>query len=113
METTVINIRSYAEIAEDFALWQERIDPLCTVSREQWDALSASERIALIVETFGPEPTDEEIAEDLSLCPDCGRLVRSRRTAPSCSRCCKKSPAGRAVNRQRMAKARAIKRDGL
>jgi hypothetical protein len=40
-------------------------------------------------------------------CPDCGRLVRSRRTAPLCSTCWKRSPAGREQNRQRMAAARA------
>lgn len=40
-------------------------------------------------------------------CPSCGRLVRSRRTAPLCSRCWRLSPAGREQNRQRMAAARA------
>lgn len=40
-------------------------------------------------------------------CPECGRQVRSTRTAPLCSRCWKRSPAGREANRQRMAKARA------
>lgn len=40
-------------------------------------------------------------------CPGCGRLVRSRRTAPLCSFCWKRSPAGREVNRQRMAATRA------
>ena len=37
----------------------------------------------------------------------CGRLVRSRRTAPLCSRCWARSRAGREQNRQRMARARA------
>ena len=46
-------------------------------------------------------------------CPECGRLVRSRRTAPLCSRCWKRSPAGREANRDRMAKLRAARRDGL
>ena len=41
-------------------------------------------------------------------CPQCGRLVRSQRTAPLCSRCWKLSPEGREANRQRMAKARAV-----
>jgi hypothetical protein len=39
-------------------------------------------------------------------CPQCGRLVRSIRTAPLCSQCWKRSPAGREQNRQRMAAAR-------
>jgi hypothetical protein len=40
-------------------------------------------------------------------CPQCGRQVRSARTAPLCSRCWKLSDAGRATNRKRMRKARA------
>jgi hypothetical protein len=40
-------------------------------------------------------------------CPQCGRLVRSRITRPLCSRCWKRSPAGREVNRQRMARLRS------
>jgi endogenous inhibitor of DNA gyrase (YacG/DUF329 family) len=50
-------------------------------------------------------------------CPECGRLVRSTRTAPLCSQCWKRSPAGREANRQRMAATRAAQRqqagDGL
>ena len=41
-------------------------------------------------------------------CPQCGRLVRSRRTAPLCSRCWKRSPAGKDANRERMRRARAV-----
>jgi hypothetical protein len=40
-------------------------------------------------------------------CIVCGRLVRSQRTAPLCSQCWKRSPAGREANRERMARARA------
>lgn len=39
-------------------------------------------------------------------CTVCSRLVRSRRTAPLCSLCWKRSPAGREANRQRMARLR-------
>lgn len=39
-------------------------------------------------------------------CPQCGRLVRSTRTAPLCSQCWKRSPAGREANRERMAAVR-------
>jgi hypothetical protein len=42
-------------------------------------------------------------------CPQCGRMVRSRRTAPLCSRCWRMSPAGRERNRQRMAASRNVK----
>ena len=40
-------------------------------------------------------------------CPQCGRLARSSRTAPLCSQCWKRSPAGRDENRERMRAARA------
>jgi hypothetical protein len=40
-------------------------------------------------------------------CPLCSRLVRSSRTAPLCSQCWKRSPAGREVNRLRMQARRA------
>lgn len=40
-------------------------------------------------------------------CTTCGRLVRSIRTAPLCSICWKRTPAGREQNRQRMARRRA------
>jgi len=40
-------------------------------------------------------------------CFTCGRQVRSKRTAPLCSHCWKRSPAGRERNRLRMASRRA------
>ena len=40
-------------------------------------------------------------------CPQCGRLVRSQRTAPLCSRCWKLSPAGKSETRERMKRLRA------
>jgi len=43
---------------------------------------------------------------ELPGCPDCGRQVRSARTAPLCSRCWRRSPAGREWNRQRVARQR-------
>lgn len=36
----------------------------------------------------------------------CGRMVRSKRTAPDCSICWRTSPAGREANRDRMARTR-------
>ena len=43
-------------------------------------------------------------------CTSCGRLVRSSRTAPLCSHCWKRSPAGRLENAVRMAALRARRR---
>jgi predicted amidophosphoribosyltransferase len=42
----------------------------------------------------------------LPTCPDCGRQMRSTRNAPLCSRCWKRTPAGREANRLRMHHAR-------
>lgn len=39
-------------------------------------------------------------------CPQCGRLVRSRRTAPLCSICWRGTPEAREQNRLRMAAVR-------
>jgi len=40
-------------------------------------------------------------------CTTCGRLVKSARTVPLCSRCWKRTPEGREFNRDRMRAARA------
>jgi hypothetical protein len=47
---------TYAQQASSFDLWQEYVDPQATITREQFDAMSHVDRVALIVETFGPEP---------------------------------------------------------
>lgn len=43
----------------------------------------------------------------LAPCPDCSRQVRSARTAPLCSRCWRRSAAGREWDRLRVAARRA------
>lgn len=50
---------------------------------------------------------------ELPACTDCGCQVRSTRTAPLCSRCWRRSPAGREWNRQRMAAARQAPRNKM
>jgi hypothetical protein len=47
---------TYAQQASNFDLWQEYVDPLETITREQFDVMSHADRVALIVDTFGPEP---------------------------------------------------------
>lgn len=51
------------EIARDFDLFGEYVDPDATVSREQFDAMSIDEREALIAETFPGETLGEYPAE--------------------------------------------------
>jgi hypothetical protein len=60
-----INIRTYADTAASLELWREYVDPEVAFSDEQFEAMSIEERIAYQVETFGPEPTDAEINEDI------------------------------------------------
>jgi hypothetical protein len=52
---------TYAQQASSFDLWQEYVDPEATITREQFDAMSHADRVALIVDTFGPE-LDQELA---------------------------------------------------
>jgi hypothetical protein len=58
-------VRSYAEIAASLDLWRDRMDTDLALSDEEFQAMSIDERVALMVEVFGPEPTDEELSDDL------------------------------------------------
>lgn len=65
--------------------------------------------LALAAQLLALVPRDELLAllnRHRPPCPVCGRQVRSERTAPLCSHCWKRSPAGRDENRRRMAVAR-------
>ena len=42
------------QIAASFELWQEYIDPMASIDFEEFLALTHSERLALIVQTFPP-----------------------------------------------------------
>jgi hypothetical protein len=61
---------AYDQIAKDFDLWQEYVDPNATVSEAELKALSHADRVALIIKTFGPEdrvPTVEEMLESTAV----------------------------------------------
>jgi hypothetical protein len=62
---TTINIRTYADTAASLDLWREYVDPDKAFSDEEFDAMSIDEKVAYQRETFGPEPTDAEINEDI------------------------------------------------
>jgi hypothetical protein len=64
---TTINIRTYAETAASLELWREYVDPDMAFSDEEFEAMSIDEKVAYQRETFGPEPTDAEINEDIGL----------------------------------------------
>ena len=42
------------QLAASFELWQEYIDPMASIDFEEFLALTHSERLALIVQTFSP-----------------------------------------------------------
>ncbi len=62
---TTINIRTYADTAASLDLWREYVDPDMAFSDEEFEAMSIDEKVAYQRETFGPEPTDAEINEDI------------------------------------------------
>jgi hypothetical protein len=46
------------ELAENFNLWQEYVDPSGLTSREEFEAQSVEEKIAFIVSCFGNETAE-------------------------------------------------------
>jgi hypothetical protein len=51
---------TYAAIANDFGLWREFVDPGATFTREEFDALTTDEKVAIQVDAFGPEFDEED-----------------------------------------------------
>jgi hypothetical protein len=45
------------QLAVSFELWQEYFDPMAAINFEEFSALTYSERLALIVQTFPNSPT--------------------------------------------------------
>lgn len=54
-----MNQATYAEIANDWNLWNEYVNTDATMSREEFDALTTEQKVALQVEAFGPEQDAE------------------------------------------------------
>ncbi len=46
---------TYEQIAEDFRLWGEYMDPNSEMSEEEFEALSTEEKVRMQVEAFGEE----------------------------------------------------------
>jgi hypothetical protein len=46
---------TYEQIAADFRLWGEYVDPNAAMSEEEFNALTAEQKVALQVEAFGEE----------------------------------------------------------
>ena len=52
---------TYAEIAARHTIWQEYADRYGTMRRDEFDRLSPAQRVAILIEAFGPEPERNEI----------------------------------------------------
>jgi hypothetical protein len=51
---------THYELATDWDLWRDYIDPDGVLNHSEFLAMSHEERVALIVETFGPEEAEAE-----------------------------------------------------
>ena len=49
------------EIAENFTLWQEMVDPMGTMTEQEFEAMSTTEKLAIQTAAFGPEDIDEPV----------------------------------------------------
>jgi hypothetical protein len=70
---------SYSQIAESFELWQEYVDPQATTTREEFEAMNHADRVALQVETFGPEVIPPTVDTVLASCQR-GHIVDGKQT---------------------------------
>ena len=51
---------TYTEIANDWNLWNEFVNTDAAMSRDEFDALTTEQKVALQVEAFGPEQAADE-----------------------------------------------------
>lgn len=51
---------TYEQIAQNFGLWGEYVDPHAEMTEEEFDGLSIEEKISLQTEMFGPDETSEQ-----------------------------------------------------
>ena len=50
---------TYEQIARDWNLWCEAVNPSGAMTREEFDAMTIPERVAFIVGCFGEQQTEE------------------------------------------------------
>jgi hypothetical protein len=54
---------SYNEIAQDFTLWQEYVDTDGVTSKDEFDAMTIVQKVQIQIDTFGPEPDLQALAD--------------------------------------------------
>jgi len=47
------------QIAADFNLWQEYVDPLATMSIDDFQALTVEKKLTMMLEIWGPDSDDD------------------------------------------------------
>ena len=55
---------TYAEIAADYRLWMEYVDPIGVDTPEAWDARPMQRRLEQIIDCFGEETSGNDHDED-------------------------------------------------
>lgn len=56
---------TYAEVASSWTLWREYVDLDAVMTIEEFEAMSPADRVALQIETFGPEPEVAPTVEEV------------------------------------------------
>jgi hypothetical protein len=51
---------TYEQTANDFQLWMEYVDPHATMTKEEFEQMSIAEKVAMQVEIWGEEESEEE-----------------------------------------------------
>jgi len=51
---------TYEQIAQNFELWGEYVDPHAEMTEEEFNELSIKEKVEMQAEMFGPDETSEE-----------------------------------------------------
>jgi hypothetical protein len=51
---------TYEQIARNYQLWGEYVDPMATMTEEEFDALEIEDRLKIMVDCFGPEEDEDD-----------------------------------------------------
>lgn len=51
---------SYEQIAEDFELWGEYVDPNATMTEQEFDELSTDDKVKMQEEMFGKDESESD-----------------------------------------------------
>ena len=72
------------QIANNFGLWGEYVDPDATMTREQFDAMTTDEKLSMMRECFGSEMDErEQISQAAAALGRIGGKAKSERKTNS------------------------------